>query len=163
MRKERKQSQYKIGDDEVRPAANCVLQALKPKGVSEGWSGFGLARYTPPVNAASPDRAVDVVIVLSPVLVLPFIASLVCLDSILCISILIMDSPAIPVPLDPQEQPILERLLHIRDALLLLKQDKSSYIKSRDVLPYYEEVIAEVDKVNAARTDPDRRLVHNRR
>lgn len=74
-----------------------------------------------------------------------------------------MDSPAIPVPLDPQEQPILDRLLLIRDALLLLKQDKSSYIKSRDVLPHYENVIAEVEKVNAARQDPDRRLVHNRR
>lgn len=74
-----------------------------------------------------------------------------------------MDSPAIPVPLDPQEQPILDRLLHIRDALLLLKQDKSSYIKSRDVLPHYENVIAEVDKVNAVRKDQDRRLMHNRR
>lgn len=74
-----------------------------------------------------------------------------------------MDSPAISVPLDPQEQPILDRLLLIRDALLLLKQDKSSYIKSRDVLPHYENVIAEVEKVNAARQEPARRLVHNRR
>ena len=54
-----------------------------------------------------------------------------------------MESPAVPVPLDPREQPILERLLRTRDALLLLKQDKSSYIKSRDVLPLYEEVIGE--------------------
>ncbi|KAJ5748131.1 uncharacterized protein N7511_009827 [Penicillium nucicola] len=73
-----------------------------------------------------------------------------------------MDSPAIPVPLDPREQPILERLLRTRDALLLIKQDKSSYIKSRDVLPLYEEVIAEVEKLNAARKEPERRLVHNR-
>lgn len=73
-----------------------------------------------------------------------------------------MESPALPVPLDPQEQPILERLLHIRDALLLLKQDKSSYIKSRDVFPRYEEVIAEVEKVNAVRKEQDRRLIHNR-
>ncbi|KAM0114698.1 hypothetical protein ACP6JC_008781 [Aspergillus fumigatus] len=73
-----------------------------------------------------------------------------------------MDSPAAPVPFDPQEQPILERLLRTRDALLLLKQDKSSYIKSRDVLPLYEEVISEVEKLNAVRKEQDRRLTHNR-
>lgn len=75
----------------------------------------------------------------------------------------VMDSPAVPVPLDPREQPILERLLRTRDALLLLKQDKSSYIKSRDVLPLYEEVTQEVEKLNAARKEQDRRLIHNRR
>lgn len=68
-----------------------------------------------------------------------------------------------PVPLDPREQPILEQLLRTRDALILLKQDKSSYIKSRDVLPLYEEVIQEVEKLNAARKEQDRRLIHNRR
>ncbi|EAW08050.1 uncharacterized protein ACLA_027750 [Aspergillus clavatus NRRL 1] len=73
-----------------------------------------------------------------------------------------MDSPAIQLPFDPQEQPILERLLRTRDALLLLKQDKSSYIKSRDVLPLYEEVISEVEKLNAVRKEQDRRLTHNR-
>lgn len=76
-----------------------------------------------------------------------------------------MDSPAVPVPLDPREQPILERLLLTRDALLLLKQDKSSYIKSRDVLPLYEEVIGQVEALNAVRKDQnqDRRLTYNRR
>ncbi|RAK82402.1 uncharacterized protein BO72DRAFT_508353 [Aspergillus fijiensis CBS 313.89] len=73
-----------------------------------------------------------------------------------------MDSPAVPAPLNPKEQPILERLLRTRDALLLLKQDKSTYIKSRDVLPMYEEVIAEVEKLNAVRKEEDRRLTHNR-
>lgn len=76
-----------------------------------------------------------------------------------------MDSPAVLVPLDPREQPILERLLRTRDALLLLKQDKSSYIKSRDVLPLYEEVIGQVETLNAVRKaqERDRRLPHNRR
>jgi hypothetical protein len=74
-----------------------------------------------------------------------------------------MDSPSVPVPLDPREQPILERLLHTRDTLLLLKRDKSTYIKSRDVLPLYEEVIAQVEALNTIRRDQDRRLVHNRR
>ncbi|CAL5867644.1 uncharacterized protein PFLUO_LOCUS1863 [Penicillium psychrofluorescens] len=73
-----------------------------------------------------------------------------------------MESPAVPVPLDPREQPILERLLRTRDSLLLIKQDKSSYIKSRDVLPLYEEVIGEVETLNTARKELDRRLVHNR-
>ena len=75
-----------------------------------------------------------------------------------------MESPAVPVPLDPREQPILECLLRTRDSLLLLKQDKSSYIKSRDVLPLYEEVIGQVEKLNAARKEKERsvRLVHNR-
>lgn len=76
-----------------------------------------------------------------------------------------MDSPAVPVPLDPREQPILETLLRTRDALLLLKQDKSSYIKSRDVLPLYEEVIGQVEALNAVRNaqERDRRMPYNRR
>lgn len=73
-----------------------------------------------------------------------------------------MESPAVPVPLDPREQPILEKLLRTRDALLLLKQDKSSYIKSRDVLPLYEEVIGEVETLNSIRKDRDGRLIYNR-
>jgi hypothetical protein len=73
-----------------------------------------------------------------------------------------MESPAIFTPLDPKEQPILESVLRLRDALLLLKQDKSSYIRSRDVLPLYEEVIAEVEKLNTFRKEKDRRLAHNR-
>lgn len=72
-----------------------------------------------------------------------------------------MESPAVPVPLDPQEQPILERLLRIRDALLLLKRDKSSYIKSRDVLPQYEEVTGAVEQLNAVRKDHARRQTHS--
>lgn len=74
-----------------------------------------------------------------------------------------MESPAVPIPLDPQEQPILESLLRTRDALLLLKRDKSSYIKSRDVLPVYEQVIGEVEQLNAVRKQQDRRLSYNRR
>lgn len=73
-----------------------------------------------------------------------------------------MDSPAVPVPRDPREQPILERLLRTRDALLLLKRDKSSYIKSRDVLPLYEAVIQEVEQLHAVREGQDPRQPHNR-
>ncbi|KAL4956942.1 hypothetical protein BDW69DRAFT_191996 [Aspergillus filifer] len=73
-----------------------------------------------------------------------------------------MESPAIQTPLDPKEQPILESVLRNRDALYLLKQDKSSYIRSRDILPLYEDVIREVEKLNAVRKDQNRRLAHNR-
>jgi hypothetical protein len=71
------------------------------------------------------------------------------------------ESPAVPVPLDPREQPILEKLLTARDALLLLKQDKSTYIKSQDVIPIYEQVIEQVQILNSVRAD--RRLERNRR
>ncbi|PGH00254.1 hypothetical protein AJ79_08268 [Helicocarpus griseus UAMH5409] len=70
------------------------------------------------------------------------------------------DSPAVSAPLDPQEQPILDQLLVIRDALLLLKQDKSRYIKSQDVLHYHDQVVEQVQKLNSIRTQP--KLEHNR-
>ncbi|KAI4113899.1 MAG: hypothetical protein LQ345_005214 [Seirophora villosa] len=58
------------------------------------------------------------------------------------------DSPAVQAPLDPREQPILDRILVVRDSLSLLKQDRSTYIKSHDVLKLYEEVIAQVHLLN---------------
>ncbi|KAK5110724.1 hypothetical protein LTR62_005601 [Meristemomyces frigidus] len=61
------------------------------------------------------------------------------------------DSPAYRLPLDPQEQPILDRILHIRDNLSLLKQDRSTHIKSQDVIHHYNELIEQVDKLNAIR------------
>ncbi|EEH37424.2 hypothetical protein PAAG_07842 [Paracoccidioides lutzii Pb01] len=70
------------------------------------------------------------------------------------------DSPAVSVPLDPREQPILDQLLVIRDALLLLKQDKSRYIKSQDVLYYHDQVVEQVQKLNSIRSD--NQLQHNR-
>ncbi|EAS32993.1 uncharacterized protein CIMG_04017 [Coccidioides immitis RS] len=73
-----------------------------------------------------------------------------------------MDSPAVTVPLDPQEQPILDQLLLIRDALLLLKQDKSTYIKSQDVLPYYDRVIEQVQLLNSIRSGRGESKEHNR-
>lgn len=54
------------------------------------------------------------------------------------------DSPAVQAPLDPQEEPVLESLLHLRDQLYLLKQDKSTYIKSNDVVNLYDQVVEQV-------------------
>ncbi|KAF2150614.1 hypothetical protein K461DRAFT_280610 [Myriangium duriaei CBS 260.36] len=62
------------------------------------------------------------------------------------------DSPFPRIPLDPSEQPILDRLLHIRDKLSLLKQDRSTYIRSQDVMKLYDEVIEQVERLNSIRS-----------
>ncbi|KAK5167898.1 hypothetical protein LTR04_007006 [Oleoguttula sp. CCFEE 6159] len=61
------------------------------------------------------------------------------------------DSPTVRLPLDPQEQPILERLLEIRDSLSLLKSDRSTYVRSQDVLTYYNRLLEQVALLNKIR------------
>lgn len=63
------------------------------------------------------------------------------------------DSPAVRIPLDPKEQPILDSLLQIRTHLELLKQDKSEYIKSQDILELYEKIVDQVHRLNDIRID----------
>jgi hypothetical protein len=70
------------------------------------------------------------------------------------------DSPVTHAPVPAQEKPILDKLLLIRDKLLLLKQDKSTYVKSQDVIPLYDQVIEQVHTLNDVR-GPDH-LVQNR-
>ena len=72
------------------------------------------------------------------------------------------DSPAVQTPLDPKEAPILDRVLFLRDKLSLLKQDKSTYIKSHDVLKLYNEVIEQVHMLNTVRQDHGKPLEQNR-
>ena len=72
------------------------------------------------------------------------------------------DSPSLTTPLDPKEQPILDRLLATRDKLSLLKQDRSTYIKSHDVLDLYEQVIEQVHLLNIIREEHDKPLEQNR-
>ncbi|KAL8850152.1 MAG: hypothetical protein Q9221_004913 [Calogaya cf. arnoldii] len=72
------------------------------------------------------------------------------------------DSPAIQTPLDPKEQPILDRLLATRNKLSLLKQDRSTYIKSHDVLDLYEQLIEQVHLLNIIREEHDKPLEQNR-
>lgn len=62
-----------------------------------------------------------------------------------------MDTPVIPAPSDAREQAILDEFVLIRDQLLLLKQDRSKYIKSDDVIPLYARMIEQVSKLNAIR------------
>ena len=61
------------------------------------------------------------------------------------------DSPVTHAPVGAQEKPILDKVLMIRDKLLLLKQDKSTYVKSQDVMPLYEEIIEQVHVLNDVR------------
>ncbi|KAI4167585.1 MAG: hypothetical protein LQ343_007083 [Gyalolechia ehrenbergii] len=72
------------------------------------------------------------------------------------------DSPAVQAPLDPKEQPILDRILNIRDQLSLLRRDKSTYIKSHDVLRLYDQVIEQVHLLNIIRDEHDKPLEQNR-
>ena len=59
-----------------------------------------------------------------------------------------------PDPLDPQEEPILENLLNLRDRLLHLREDSSaSYIRSQDVIPLYDQVVEQVNVLNEIRTE----------
>lgn len=63
------------------------------------------------------------------------------------------DTPTFAPPLDPREQPILDNLLKIREQLIALKQDRSTYVKSSDVLPLYDKVGDQVKLLNTIRED----------
>lgn len=63
------------------------------------------------------------------------------------------DTPNLPPPIDPREQPVLDSLRNLRDQLTLLKQDRTTYVKSSDVMPLYEKVVAQVKILNELRAD----------
>lgn len=63
------------------------------------------------------------------------------------------DTPTLPLPLDAREQPILDSLLRIRDELTLLKQDRSTYVKSSDVMALYDRTVDQVRDLNEIRLD----------
>lgn len=66
------------------------------------------------------------------------------------------------IPLDPNEQGILDSLLSIRDELSFLKQDKSTYIKTHDVLMLYQAVMDNVVALNQIRADAGKPREQNR-
>jgi hypothetical protein len=70
------------------------------------------------------------------------------------------DSPLPRIPLDPKEQPILDKLQSIRTELELLKRDRSTYVKSQDVLNLYDQVIEQVMVLNEIRVT--KRLEQNK-
>lgn len=61
------------------------------------------------------------------------------------------DSPAFKGVIDPLEQPILDKLMQTRDKLLLLKSDRSQYVKSQDVLALYDQVLEQIGALNDIR------------
>jgi hypothetical protein len=61
------------------------------------------------------------------------------------------DSPAVRAPLDPREQPVLDKLLALRTRLELLRQDRSTYVKSEDIVDCYNHVIEQVTVLNGIR------------
>ncbi|CAK7265432.1 hypothetical protein SEPCBS119000_001509 [Sporothrix epigloea] len=66
-----------------------------------------------------------------------------------------MDTPAIPLPRDVREREILAKLETMRDRLLLLKSDRTKYIRSQDVLQLYEEIVDQVRLLREVRADRD--------
>lgn len=56
-----------------------------------------------------------------------------------------------PMPQDEREQAILDRLSAIRDRLLLLKRDRTKYIRTQDVIVHYDEVVEQVRELNEIR------------
>ncbi|KAF5573856.1 hypothetical protein FPCIR_13821 [Fusarium pseudocircinatum] len=64
-----------------------------------------------------------------------------------------METPAIPMPRDPREQAILEKLQLVRDRLLLLKQDRTNYIRTQDVMPLFDETMDQVKELAIVRAE----------
>ncbi|AEO63605.1 uncharacterized protein THITE_2109099 [Thermothielavioides terrestris NRRL 8126] len=62
-----------------------------------------------------------------------------------------MDTPAVPMPKDERERQILDRLTVIRDNLLLLKRDRTKYIRSQDVMTLYDQLVEQVKQLNEIR------------
>lgn len=61
------------------------------------------------------------------------------------------DTPLLNPPSDPREQPILDELMLIRADLDQLKKDRTTYIKSSTVIPLYDRVVEQVQKLTDIR------------
>lgn len=64
------------------------------------------------------------------------------------------------VPTD--ETPILNKLLRIRGELEKLKSDRSKFLRSEDVVPYYDMLITLINRVTRLRLDNQHKGEHNR-
>ena len=60
------------------------------------------------------------------------------------------------------EQPVLEKLIQLRQRLQLLNKDRTTYIKSQDVLSLYESLIEQVKELNSIRQHPIQHDEQNR-
>jgi len=59
----------------------------------------------------------------------------------------------VPAPRDQGEKDILRDLVSIRDELLLRKMDRTTYVRSQDVLGLYDRTVAEVTKLHEIRKE----------
>ncbi|KAI2640251.1 hypothetical protein GGS21DRAFT_537945 [Xylaria nigripes] len=62
-----------------------------------------------------------------------------------------MDTPKIPLPKDEGEKQVLETLVAIRDRLLLRKLDRTTYVRSQDIMGLYDETIQQVKHLHDIR------------
>ncbi|RYP75682.1 hypothetical protein DL769_003770 [Monosporascus sp. CRB-8-3] len=62
-----------------------------------------------------------------------------------------MDTPKIPAPKDEGEKEILENMISIRDQLQLRKLDRSTYVRTQDVMVLYDRTIDQVKRLNEIR------------
>ncbi|KAL2262459.1 hypothetical protein VTK26DRAFT_1243 [Humicola hyalothermophila] len=62
-----------------------------------------------------------------------------------------METPAVPMPKDERERQILDKLTVIRDKLLLLKRDRTKYIRTQEVMEPYDQLVQQVKELNEIR------------
>ncbi|RYO92310.1 hypothetical protein DL766_001905 [Monosporascus sp. MC13-8B] len=62
-----------------------------------------------------------------------------------------MDTPKIPAPKDEGEKEILDNMINIRDELQLRKLDRSTYVRTQDVMVLYDRTIDQVKRLNEIR------------
>lgn len=55
------------------------------------------------------------------------------------------------MPKDERERHILDNLTVIRDNLLLLKRDRTKYIRTQDVMELYDQLVGQVKELNEIR------------
>ena len=55
------------------------------------------------------------------------------------------------MPKDEREREILAKVTAVRDHLLLLKLDRTKYIRSQDVMQLYDQVLEQVKELNEVR------------
>ncbi|KAI1081211.1 hypothetical protein F5B20DRAFT_78968 [Whalleya microplaca] len=62
-----------------------------------------------------------------------------------------METPKIPGPSDEGEKQVLAKLVAIRDQLQLRKLDRTTYVRSQDVMVLYNQTIEQVKRLNEIR------------
>ncbi|KAI5858193.1 hypothetical protein GGS23DRAFT_587020 [Durotheca rogersii] len=62
-----------------------------------------------------------------------------------------METPKIPAPKDDGERRVLEKLVAIRDQLQLRKSDRTTYVRTQDVMVLYDQTIEQVKILNEIR------------